>query len=451
MRLYFCLFIATLVAASQALYGSNSDVVELTANNFNHKVLNSDEVWMVEFYAPWCGHCKSLAPEWSKAATALKGVVKVGAVDMDVHSSVGGPYNVRGFPTIKVFGSNKNSPQDYNGQRTAQGIVDAALRAVKSTVTDRLSGRGGSGRGGSGGSGSGGSGGRQGGSKDAVVELTDSNFEREVLNSKDLWLVEFFAPWCGHCQRLAPEWAKAASELKGKVKVGALDATVHTVIASRYQVQGYPTIKVFAAGIKDTSSVEDYQGGRTASDIVQYALDRAADSIEPPELLQVTSSDVLKAECNEKPVCVVSVLPHILDTGAEGRNKYLNILKELGEKYKKKQWGWIWSEAGAQSKLEKALGIGGFGYPAMAAVNARKKVYVMLKGSFDREGINELLRSVSVGRGSTQPIEGAALPEVEKTEPWDGKDGQLPVEEDIDLSDVSLDDDEEDDKKKQEL
>ena len=63
-----------------------------------------------------CGHCKSLAPEWKKAAKALKGVVSVGAVDMDVHGSVGGPYNVRGFPTLKIFGSNKKSPQDYNGK-----------------------------------------------------------------------------------------------------------------------------------------------------------------------------------------------------------------------------------------------------------------------------------------------------------------------------------------------
>lgn len=51
-----------------------------------------------------------------------------------------------------------------------------------------------------------------------------------------MWMVEFFAPWCGHCKSLAPEWASAASELKGKVKFGALDATVHTVIAGRYGV-----------------------------------------------------------------------------------------------------------------------------------------------------------------------------------------------------------------------
>lgn len=447
MRLYRCLFLATLVAASHALYGPNSDVVELTANNFKHKVLDSDAIWLVEFYAPWCGHCKALAPEWSKAAMALKGVVQVGAVDMDVHQSVGGPYDIRGFPTIKIFGSNKNSPQDHNGQRTAKSIIDSALSAVKSAVNDRLSG----GRRQSGGGGRQGGGGGKPGNKDDVIELTDSNFETEVLNSKDLWLVEFFAPWCGHCQKLAPEWAKAATELKGKVKVGAVDATVHTVTASRYQVQGYPTIKVFAAGIKDSSSVEDYQGPRSASDIIQFASGRAADSIEPPEIVQVVATDVFKAECSDKPLCVVSVLPHILDTGATGRNNYLNILKELGEKYKKKMWGWIWSEAGAQSKLEESLGIGGFGYPALAAVNARKKVYVILRGSFDKTGIDELLRAVSVGRGSSQTIKGAALPEITKTEPWDGKDGEMPAEEDIDLSDVDLDDDEQDTKKKTEL
>ena len=57
-----------------------------------------------------------------------------------------------------------------------------------------------------------------------------------VYGSDDMWLVEFFAPWCGHCKSLAPEWAAAATELKGKVKLGAVDATVHTVIASRFQV-----------------------------------------------------------------------------------------------------------------------------------------------------------------------------------------------------------------------
>lgn len=51
---------------------SGSNVVELTPSNFESKVIDSDELWLVEFYAPWCGHCKSLTPEWKKAADGLK-------------------------------------------------------------------------------------------------------------------------------------------------------------------------------------------------------------------------------------------------------------------------------------------------------------------------------------------------------------------------------------------
>jgi protein disulfide-isomerase A6 len=85
-----------------ALYSPSDDVVDLNPSNFDSTVIQSDDLWFVEFYAPWCGHCKNLAPEWKKAASALKGFVKVGAVDADQHRELGGRYGIRGFPTIKV-------------------------------------------------------------------------------------------------------------------------------------------------------------------------------------------------------------------------------------------------------------------------------------------------------------------------------------------------------------
>lgn len=53
---------------------------------------------------------------------------------------------------------------------------------------------------------------------------------------------------------------------------------------------------------------------------------------------------------------------------------------------------WLWTEAGSQLELEGSLGIGGFGYPAMAAINTRKMKYALLKGSFSETGIHEFLR-----------------------------------------------------------
>ncbi|XP_076612566.1 protein disulfide-isomerase A6 isoform X3 [Chaetodon auriga] len=425
----------SLVLSVQAFYSASDDVIELTPSNFNREVIQSDSLWLIEFYAPWCGHCQNLTPDWKKAATALKGIVKVGAIDADQHKSLGGQYGVRGFPTIKIFGANKNKPEEYQGGRSSQAIVDGAMNALRSLVKERLSGK-------SGGSGySKQQGGSGGGSKKDVVELTDDNFDKMVLQSDEVWLVEFFAPWCGHCKNLEPEWAAAATavkeQTKGKVRLGAVDATVHQALSSRYGVRGFPTIKIFRKG----EEPEDYQGGRSRGDIIEKALDLFSDNAAPPELLEILSEDIVKKTCEDSQLCVIAVLPHILDTGAVGRNSYLEVMMKMSEKYKKKMWGWLWTEAGAQMELEASLGIGGFGYPAMAAINARKMKFALLRGSFSETGIHEFLRELSVGRGSTATLGGGVMPKIHTVEAWDGKDGQLPEEEDYDLSDVDLDDD----------
>ncbi|XP_021467192.2 protein disulfide-isomerase A6 [Oncorhynchus mykiss] len=427
----------SLVLMAQGFYSAADDVVELNPSNFNREVLQSDSLWLIEFYAPWCGHCQSLTADWKKTATALKGIVKVGAVDADQHKSLGGQYGVRGFPSIKIFGANKNKPDDYQGGRSSQAIVDGALNTLRTLVKDRMSGR----SGGSDNNRQSGGGGGGGGSKKNVVELTDDNFDRLVLDSGEVWLVEFFAPWCGHCKSLEPEWAAAASavkeQTKDKVHLGAVDATVHQGLASRYGIRGFPTIKIFKKG----EEPEDYQGGRIRGDIIARALDLFSDNAAPPELLEILNADVLKKTCEDYQLCVIAVLPHILDTGAAGRNSYLEVMMKMAEKYKKKMWGWLWTEAGAQMELEASLGIGGFGYPAMTAINARKMKFALLKGSFSETGIHEFLRDLSVGRGSTATVGGGALPKINSVDAWDGKDGELPVVDDYDLSDVDLDDD----------
>lgn len=431
MKYYF--FLLGLVAPSIAMY-AGTDVIELDPKNFQKEVIKSDSVWIVEFYAPWCGHCQRLVPDYTKAAKALKGVVKVGAVNADEHRSLGGQYGVQGFPTIKIFGLNKNKPEDYNGGRDAKGLVDGGLAAAKKMVNAQMGGKSGGGGGSSGGSNSNAG---PGEGKD-VIELTESNFRKKVLNSEKGFLVEFYAPWCGHCKNLAGPWAEAATQLKGKMELGALDATQHGSIAQEYGVQGYPTIKYFAPG---SSEPEEYDGGRSANDIVKWAEEKFAENIPPPEVLQAINKDVVTKACENHPLCVIAFLPHILDCQSSCRNSHIEDLTKLGDKYKKKDWGWLWSEGMAQPDLENAVEVGGFGYPALVVLSHKKMKYTTLTGSFSYDGINEFLRDLSYGKGGrTNPVKGAQMPKISKIDAWDGKDGQLPEEEDIDLSDVDLDD-----------
>lgn len=243
------LLIATclLLSAVTGLYSDNGPVVKLTSANFKDLVLNDkNTMWLVEFYAPWCGHCKSLAPSWELAAKQLKGVVKVGAVDMTTDESVGRPYNIQGFPTLKFFGDDKNAPIAYEGGRDADSIRQWALSQTSKEVNARAKSKKSTSSGNTNNSGSQQK--QSGGSDKDVVVLTEATFESTVLASRDIWFVEFYAPWCGHCKNLEPEWNAAATALKGQVKFGKVDATVESSLAQRFGVSGYPTIKYWGYG-----------------------------------------------------------------------------------------------------------------------------------------------------------------------------------------------------------
>ncbi len=212
-------------------------------------------------------------------------------------------------------------------------------------------------------------------------------------------------------------------------------------MGQRYQVRGYPTIKYFGPSKSEKQSPVDYDGGRTSSDIVTWASVKASENAPAPELIELTSQAALDEACGEnKQICVFAFLPQLFDCQSECRKRYQGLLRKMGDKYKRQQWGWLWTEAGKHAPLEQALQVGGFGFPALVAVNARKGKYVLMKGSFSETGINEFLRELSVGRGQTQQLEGK-LPALSEAGAWDGKDAQLVVEEDINLDDVSLDDD----------
>lgn len=416
------LFFSLALSQAAAFYRSTDDVVELTAKQFKSDVLKGDELWLVEFYAPWCGHCKNLIPEYKKVATAVKGVAKIGALDgtNDDAKDIMQKYSVQGFPTLKFFGANKRTPKDYEGQRTGDAMITEVVKQVGRMVKERTKGSGGakSSSSSSGNKQKPSGGGSKKGSSSAVIELTESNFNALVMDSNDQWLVEFFAPWCGHCKNLAPEWENAAKQLKGSVQLGAVDATEHGSLASKYGVKGYPTIKVFPAGKK--KKAKDYNGPREAAGIVSYALQLLDEAGVAPSIPQITSDKVFESTCtgNQK-LCVIMFVPHILDSLAKGRNQYLDTLGAVAKSLRGSPYSFAWSEGGAQMKLEEDMGLT-FGYPAAVVISAEKKVYSVQRGSWSKKNLASFLNGVISGSEKTASLK--SIPKMKEVAAWDGKD-----------------------------
>ena len=82
----------------------------------------------------------------------------------------------------------------------------------------------------------------------AMTKLTKENFEAEVLTAQETVMVEFSAPWCGYCRRIAPAIEALSESLAGRVKVGTIDIDEQPELTERYEVETIPSLIVFRGG-----------------------------------------------------------------------------------------------------------------------------------------------------------------------------------------------------------
>ncbi|HAA42557.1 MAG TPA: thioredoxin [Ruminiclostridium sp.] len=98
-----------------------------------------------------------------------------------------------------------------------------------------------------------------------VITLTRENFDEEVINSSDVVLVDFWAPWCGPCRAVGPLIDELAEEYDGKAKIAKLNVDDEGELAAKYKIMSIPTIIIF----KNGEAVEKLLGARSKSDLSQ--------------------------------------------------------------------------------------------------------------------------------------------------------------------------------------
>ncbi|KAG5884135.1 hypothetical protein JTB14_021804 [Gonioctena quinquepunctata] len=245
ISLYFLwTFFVLSVAAHEDVH-----TIKYTADNFSQEITKKNH--FVMFYAPWCGHCQKFGPKWEQLAEMLNedetNNIKIAKVDCTTESEVCSEQDITGYPTLKFYKVGDKEGIKFRGTRdlpTITNFINEQLREGDEEIPDVNTPQ----------------------AVNGLQELTEENFENHVASGKHF--IKFYAPWCGHCQKLAPTWEQLAKtlEFESDVTIGKVDCTQHRTICNNFEVKGYPTL----LWIEDGKKVDKYQGDRGHNDLKQY-------------------------------------------------------------------------------------------------------------------------------------------------------------------------------------
>ena len=132
------LLLLSLLFLSLQFFDKDSKVIQLNKDNFDKQVVDSEELWLILFYAPWCGHCKAFHPEFEKVSKATKGLFKIGAVNCEDEKDIAQKYKIDGYPTVLFFGDDKTKTEEYEGNRKADKVIEYLFEKAKKITEEKL-------------------------------------------------------------------------------------------------------------------------------------------------------------------------------------------------------------------------------------------------------------------------------------------------------------------------
>ncbi|KAF9425210.1 hypothetical protein BGZ94_007749 [Podila epigama] len=251
--------IAIATCASLQIVSASDASTDLNGATFESAI--SQGTTFVKFYSPRCGYCIRLAPIWEETAVQHKSLrdtkdFKFAEVNCLLEGDLCEDNNVQGYPSMQLFRGGKHV-DDYNGARTTEDLGAYAEKKAneyneKVAETDTPNPQG------------------------KVVALDSKDYKDTIQNGP--WLVEYYAPWCGHCKALAPIYEQVAVALKGKVNVAKVDCTTNDNehICRAQGVRAYPTIKLHQQG-----TTIDYNKQRNLEALTAFALGALEPSVKP--------------------------------------------------------------------------------------------------------------------------------------------------------------------------
>ncbi|EPZ33204.1 Thioredoxin-like fold domain-containing protein [Rozella allomycis CSF55] len=316
-----------LAAALGAVYAS--DVVQLTGDTFKD-FITSEANALVEFYAPWCGHCQKLAPKYEEAATTLKDKVKLAQVNCDDHKSLCSEVGISGYPTLKVYA-------EYKGERSADGIVSYMTKVTR----------------------------------ESPLKLTEETFD-DFKKDDNAVVIGFFAD----SDEKAGKFKEIAEELKLKISFGLVEDQELTekkeekvgsvVVYTSFE----PHRVVYSGDLEDKES------------LVKFIKESST-----PLLEDVSPENYGENLMSGKPNGYIFVATE------EQRQEMTKLFKDIAKKYRDDVI-LLFVDANQFGSFAEALGLPANQWPSLGFQNGADKTKFVYEGKLEKDSVEKFVKSI---------------------------------------------------------